>query len=85
MKLQIFAIYDSATRMYGTPMFMASQPQAVRAIGDEINRPQEDNQLYKHPEDFTLFCLGEWDNNTCEFTSNTPPTLVVRAQDLVKS
>lgn len=67
MKLFIFCVRDRATDAYGNPMFLVSAGQAVRSFTDEINRPSDDNMLYKHPDDFDLFHLGEFDTQTAVF------------------
>lgn len=64
MKMLMFSIRDSAADAYGRPFFMTSVGIAIRSFTDEINRAAEDNQIYKHPEDFDLFELGEFDDET---------------------
>jgi len=64
MKMLMFSIRDSAADAYGRPFFMTSVGIAIRSFTDEINRVAEDNQIYKHPEDFDLFELGEFDDET---------------------
>lgn len=79
MKRKIVAVLDAAASTFGTPFFVVSTGQAVRSFKDEINRPAEDNPLNRHPEDFTLYCLGEYDDETGEIV----PALehVARATD----
>jgi len=38
---------------------------AIRQFGDMVN--DENSQISKHPADYTLFELGEWNDNTAEF------------------
>ena len=63
----ICSIRDSAADAYGRPLFLPSVGVAIRSFTDEVNRPAEDNQIYQHPEDFDLFELGEFDDNTGRF------------------
>ena len=44
--------------------FVASEGVAIRQFQDEVNRESDDNQLYRHPDDFQLFYLGTFDDNT---------------------
>ncbi len=74
MKFKIFSIFDSKAENYNTPMFLAAKGQATRAFDDETNRPE--SEISKHPEDYTLFCLGEYDSDTGKIESlNTPESL----------
>lgn len=61
MKLKAFSIYDTKSLAYGVPFFMSSVGQATRAFADLSN----DNQsiIYKHPTDFVLFEIGDFDDS----------------------
>jgi len=82
MRYKILVIRDRAIDAYGQPIFAASVGGAVRSFADEINRPNENNQLHKHPEDFDLFLLGEFDDQTGEFDTTRPAQVAV-GKDLV--
>lgn len=75
MKYQIFTVKDLAVGAFGRPMFMQSSGQALRSFSDEVNRAADDNQMFKHPEDFSLFHLGSWDEETGVFDSIEPEFL----------
>lgn len=77
MRYKIVAIRDRAIDTYGTPFFVASHGQAIRSFGDEINRASDNNNLNKHPEDFDLFALGEYDDQTGEFDAVRPLQIAV--------
>lgn len=64
---KIYAIYDSKLEAYMQPFFMQSKGQAVRAFTDTVN--DDKTQFWKHPEDFTLFELGEYDDSTGKVSS----------------
>ena len=72
MKLEIFAIRDNATGMYGTPMFLTTKGQAIRGFSDEVNRQDKDNMLNKHPEDFEMHHLGSFETDTGVINAITP-------------
>jgi len=69
MKLQIIAIRDIKADCYGQPNFVASIGAAIRSFGDECQREDQNNMLWKHPEDFELYHLGEYDDSCGEFSS----------------
>lgn len=62
MKFHIFSIYDSKAEAYNTPLFLPAKGQAIRAFEDQVN--QEGSEIGKHPEDYTLFCIGTYEDST---------------------
>jgi hypothetical protein len=76
MKLIICTVKDRAADAYGRPMFVPSTGVAIRSFSDEINRNNADNQLYNHPDDFDLYELGEFDDNTGLFALHEQPKLL---------
>lgn len=62
MMQKIFTVYDSKLEAYMQPFFMSSKGQAIRAFTDTVNDPS--TQFNKHPEDFTLFEIGEYDDQS---------------------
>ena len=76
MKQIICTVKDRAADAYGRPMFVPSAGVAIRSFSDEINRNNADNQLYNHPDDFDLYELGEFDDNTGIFTLHEQPKLL---------
>jgi len=82
MRYKIFSVRDRAIDAYGQPFYATSVGGAVRSFSDEVNRPAENNQLAKHPEDFDLFLLGEYDDSTGEFDTTRPAQVAV-GKDLV--
>jgi hypothetical protein len=65
MIMKIFSIYDSKAEAYNSPFYMQTQSLAIRAFTDEANN--ESSQIGKHPADFTLFYMGEYDDHTASF------------------
>jgi hypothetical protein len=57
-------------------MFVPSAGVAIRSFSDEINRNNADNQLFNHPDDFDLYELGEFDDNSGLFALHEQPKLL---------
>jgi hypothetical protein len=76
MKLVLCSVKDRAADAYGRPMFVPSIGVAIRSFSDEINRPDADNQLHNHPDDFDLYEFGEFDDNTGLFKLYEQPKLL---------
>lgn len=85
-KMQIFSVYDKKAVAYNAPFYFHQKGQAIRAFEDAVNDPQ--SPFFKHPEDFALFLIGEWDDTTGLIKSLPNPVpveeaLVVRTKNTV--
>lgn len=69
MKLTIVAVHDRAADAFGRPIFVNSIGLAIRSFQDEINTPRENNEMNRHPDDFDLFHLADFDDSTGIFTN----------------
>lgn len=75
MKVKVFSIYDSKMEAFNQPFFMNASGAAIRAFSDMVNGDKETN-VYKHPEDYTLFELGVYDDLEGKIESyDTPVSL----------
>lgn len=83
MKHQAYSVMDTCAGTYLMPMFFLNNASAIRALGDAVNRPKEDNQFYQHPEHFQLYKIGEFDDDHGIFEGH-PPMFVVSCNDLVR-
>lgn len=64
--MKVFCVYDSAAEAYALPFFQKSTGEAVRGFSTAAKDPQ--SQLSKHPADFTLFEIGEYNELTGEIS-----------------
>lgn len=86
MKLTICSVYDSAAQAFNRPLFVPHANLARRSFQDEINRGgDQNNQMNTHPEDFILYELGTFDDETARFDLLPEPRIVARAKDLKDS
>lgn len=81
MELQVFAVYDNVAKAYATPFYMQNKGMAIRAFADNINATEE-NQLSKHPENFSLYQVATWDDQKGLVTPVERPVLVVTANEV---
>lgn len=68
--IRIFAIYDQKLEAYNRPFFLISDGVAIRAFQDEINN--KESELSKHPDDYELYKIGEYNEETGEINPNLP-------------
>lgn len=83
MQYEVVAMYDRAVGAYGRPAFVQSIGVALRGFQDEVNRAAADNQVHAHPEDFDLFHLGTYNEETGKFENLDSPVQIVQAKTLV--
>lgn len=62
MKSNIYAIYDNKAEAYMQPFFAATPGLALRAFSDNVNN--KESIFNKHPNDFVLYEIGEFDDAT---------------------
>jgi hypothetical protein len=70
---ELIAIYDLKAQLYGKPVCVVSDASAIRSFGDAVNDPQ--TEYNKHPEDYILFNIGQYDDSTGNFEQSTPTEL----------
>ena len=83
MKLMVFSVFDTKAGAYASPFFMSNQAQASRDFGDAVQNPKL--HLNKHPEDFSLYCLGIFDDNSGKIESFDTPDHVCNAVDFINN
>lgn len=77
MNLKLFAVWDSKANFFGTPFSDQSESSAIRNFSDAVNDGSNPNNMWhKHPEDFSLFYLGDFDTNSGEILPNLPKNLI---------
>lgn len=80
MTLHIFTIYDSKSETYFQPFYMLNEAMALRQFADMAN--DKESNISKHPEDYSLYTLGTWQDQDAKFTS-PPKKLLASANENV--
>ncbi len=83
MKLNIYSIFDTATGLYSRPYFTQSDAEAMRAFEDlaiDAKHP-----VGSHPEDYSLFRLGTFDDNHGKMTNEENECLVTALETISKT
>ena len=62
MKLQAYTIYDVASGTYMRPFYSEADGQAIRGFKDIAQ--DENHEVGKHPEDYTLYRIGDFNTVT---------------------
>jgi len=77
----MFSIYDSKIEAYLQPFFMPTKGAAIRAITDTLD--DREHMFAKHPEDYTLFHLGTFEDGTAVFDIQSTPLALAGLHELV--
>lgn len=77
MITKIYTVFDSKMATYSPPFMKDRDAAAIRDFSDWVNDGRDErNMLFKHPEDFSLFTIGEFDSLSGFITPITPLSLV---------
>lgn len=77
MNLKIFAIYDKKAQAYANPFYFHHKAEALRGLEDVCKDPQ--SRLNRHPADFAMYQIGEWDDRSGKITSLPVPEFLEEA------
>lgn len=64
---RIFTVYDAAAGAYLQPFYSKTKALAIRSFQEAANDPK--HQFSQYPADYTLFEIGEFDDNSGLFKS----------------
>lgn len=81
MKTKLLSVYDSKAEAYMQPFHAQSRGSAIRSFTDETNNPQ--SPFNRHPADYTLFELGDYDDATGTFELYDAKVNLGLAQDFI--
>lgn len=82
MNLNMYTIRDSASEAYTRPFFARAHGEAIRNFENEIKR---EGPLQDHPEHFSLWFVGSFDDNTGVFQLAENGTVaIIKAIDFAK-
>ena len=77
MKMIVCSIKDRAADAFGRPFYVPAVGVAIRSFQDEVNRKSDDSQIYAHPDDFDLFELGVFNDDSGLFELFEQPKLLM--------
>lgn len=80
MKLQLFTIHDTKTDVFAPPICQKSQGEAERTFNQMVH--DDRTMISKYPEDYDLYHLGSYCDNTGKFELLPAPKHIVKAMFL---
>lgn len=81
MKKVYYAVFDRKAEMYSAPFLEIKDGTAIRAVQDLVIN-NTDHPFAKHPSDFSLHRLGEFDDETGVITGQTKPNKIIEVDNL---
>lgn len=73
MIINVYTVFDSASQCYMQPFFSQAPGLARRMFTDSVN--DSNHPFNKHPDDYTLFHIGFYDDQTGLIEPCTPASL----------
>lgn len=67
---KMFTVYDTAAKAYLPPFFLPREEMAIRVFTDAVN--SDSHQFGRHPADYTLFLIAEFDDEFAGVSLQTP-------------
>ncbi len=64
MNLHLYCVFDSTAAVYTAPTAMVNHPTAIRSFKSAVDEPGHAYNM--HPMDYTLFCIGLYDDQTAD-------------------
>jgi len=82
MVIQMFSVYDVKTKIFQSPFYAHNSGHAMRIMTDAVSKP--DSQFGRYPEDFLLFEVGMFDDQSGLVLGSETPQQVIAVSELVK-
>jgi hypothetical protein len=76
-----YAVFDRKAEMYSQPFLEIKDGTAIRAVQDIVIN-NKDHAFAKHPADFSLHRLGEFDEQTGVITGKNKPEKIIEIETL---
>lgn len=74
MRTQVFAVKDNVAGLFQLPFYSPSKGAAERTFKDSLTDPQ--SPAARHPEDYDLYYVGEFDDEVGVLISSEPEFLL---------
>lgn len=78
----VYSVYDAKLKAYGRPWFEMTKGSAIRLFTDAVNDASPNNQWNKHPEDFFLYQISVYDDETGSFLTDFKLQSIISASSV---
>lgn len=81
MKLRIYSIFDLKAEEFSPPFFQKNDRLAMRTVTESAQGPT--SMLQNYPDDFILYRLGDFDNETGVIIIEQKPHMLMNVANLM--
>jgi len=78
MIYRIYSVKDLKAAAFAPPFFLGRDEVAVRTFKSAVNDPT--HPMHPHPEDYHLYHVGEFDDETGVITALEQPRFIIAAK-----
>ena len=82
MILSVYSVFDAKLAAYNVPFFARTDADATRSFGDLCLDPR--SRVAQHREDYSLYRLGQFDDETGLLVPQTPVCLMTASAIVVQ-
>ena len=82
MIIKVYSVYDNAAGAYLPPFTQQNDAMAIRIVQGMVNDGR--SIFSQSPADFSVFYLGEYDDENGMFTQDAPPKMLAGCLSLVE-
>lgn len=80
MKHEMYVVFDKKSQIYNKPFYFINHAVAVRAARELLL--DTTSEITRHPEDFAMFHVGTYDDETAEIQVAKIQDIIVRFHEL---
>ncbi len=73
MIIKMFSIFDAKTNVFSRPFYSLTTGEATRTFTDAVS--DNNSMMNRHPEDYFLYEIGQYDDSNSELVSIPPQAL----------
>lgn len=84
MRLTVMALLDKKARVYALPFFVPNTEIGKDYFADALQSNNRDLALCRHPEDFSLWEFGTFDDEVGKFDLHPAPLHVAEAINVTR-
>ncbi len=81
MKLLALTVYDEKAECFGHPFFVSAIGIATRHLANWTQN--KESMIGQHPQDFTLYHIGYWNDSEAKFENFATPKFIAKATDSI--
>lgn len=81
MNMKVFSVYDSKAGIFGRPLCFHNAAVASRWFADQANK--QESEIAAHPEDYSLFAIGDYDDAKGQMNNLTAPQSLGLASEFI--